>query len=311
MADDSVAIPEGRAVRIRVPASTSNLGAAFDAVGLALRLYLTVEVVRQEEANSGIEFRGQDARLVPADESNLIWRTMTEVAAAHGSRLPPFLLKVTNEIPITKGLGSSASAILAGTAAADFLCGLGLTAEEILKTAAAKEGHPDNVAPALYGGLVASISGESILCSRSEFPEDWTIVAVTPDFELETRRARAVLPDGVPYKDAIYNVQRAAFLMAQLVRGKKDGLREAMADVLHQPYRSILLPGLSEVLALPPCSGLLGVALSGAGSTVIALADSRESEIGEEIRSIFARHGLSSQVRLLKADNEGLSVEKG
>jgi homoserine kinase len=300
----------GRAARIRVPASTSNLGAAFDAVGLALQLHLTLEVCLLDQGISRIEFTGQDAHLVPSDESNLIWRTMAEVAATRGVQLPPFLLRVENRIPITKGLGSSASAILAGAAAASFLCRLNLTPEELLEIAAAREGHPDNVAPALYGGLVASMSGDRILCSRSRFPSDWTVVAVTPDFELETKRARAVLPAQVPYHDAVYNVQRAAFLMAQLVQGRKEGLREAMADALHQPYRSELLPGLNEVLAMEPSEGLLGVALSGAGSTVVAFADSHGSEIGARIRSIFARHGLSSQVRLLKADNEGLVVEE-
>jgi homoserine kinase len=292
-----------------VPASTSNLGAAFDAVGLALQLHLTLEVCRLDQGVSHIEFTGQDSHLVSTDESNLIWRTMAEVAASRGTRLPPFSLKVENQIPITKGLGSSASAILAGAAAASYLCRLSLTREELLEIAAVREGHPDNAAPALYGGLVASISGERILCSRSKFPPEWTVVAVTPDFELETKRARAVLPAQVPYHDAVYNVQRAAFLMAQLVQGQKEGLREAMADALHQPYRSSLLPGLGEVLAMPPREGLLGVALSGAGSTIIAFADSRESEIGEHIRSVFARHGLTSRIRLLKADNEGLMVE--
>lgn len=296
-------------VRIRVPASTSNLGAAFDAVGLALQLYLTLDVQCQDSGVSRIDFTGQDSQLVPADESNLIWRTMTEVAAAHGAVLPPFQLNVENQIPITKGLGSSASAVLAGAAAASYLCRLNLSPEELLNVAVAREGHPDNAAPALLGGLVASISGERILCSRSEFPPEWTVVAVTPDFELETKRARAALPSHVPHHDAIYNVQRAAFLMAQLVQGRKDGLREAMSDALHQPYRSSLLPGLAEVLAMPPHEGLLGVALSGAGSTVVAFADSREMDIGEHIRAIFARHGLASHVRLLKADNEGLRVE--
>ncbi len=298
-----------QSVRIRVPASTSNLGAAFDSVGLALQLYLTLEVRRLDRGDSRLAFEGLDSHLVPVDDSNLIWRTMTEAVAKAGDRLPPFSLKVSNEIPITKGLGSSASAILAGTAAASFLCRMNLTHAELLEFAAAREGHPDNVAPALFGGLVASISGERILCSRSVFPPEWTIVAVTPDFELETKRAREVLPARVPHHDAVYNVQRAAFLMAQLVQGRKEGLRQAMTDALHQPYRSALLPGLSDVLAMEQCAGLLGVALSGAGSTVIAIVDSCESEIGARIGSIFARHGLRSQVRLLKADNSGLAVD--
>ncbi len=305
----SETMSDSRLARIRVPASTSNLGAAFDAVGLALQLYLRLSVRRLDTGPSRLEYLGEDDHLIPTDESNLIWRVMKQVAEEHQAVLPPFALRVENEIPITKGLGSSASACLGGTAAAGFLCGLALQPEEMLKTAAALEGHPDNVAPALYGGLIASISGESILCSRSLFPSDWTVVAVTPAFELETRHARSVLPREIPHADAVFNVQRAAFLMSQIVLGRSDGLREAMADRLHQPYRSELLPGLREILSMEDCPGLLGVALSGAGSTVVALAEANAGAIGTAISRIFARHDLASQVRLLKADNEGMVFE--
>ena len=298
-----------RKAAIRVPASTSNLGAAFDSVGLALQLYLRLQVRRLDSGPSRLEFTGQDAHLVPTDASNLIRRVMTDVALERGSDLPPFSISVTNEIPITKGLGSSATATLAGVAAADFLCDLGLSKQDLLEISSRQEGHPDNVAPALYGGLVASIGGEKILCSHSTFPEFWTVVAVTPEFELETSRARAVLPGRVPFSDAVFNVQRAAFLMAQIVQGRKEGVREAMTDRLHQPYRSALLPGFDEILKLSESPGLIGVALSGAGSTVVAFADGNAAEIGECIRGVFARHGLASQVRLLKADNHGLVFE--
>ncbi len=297
-----------RAATIRVPASTSNLGAAFDAVGLALRLYLRVEVQESETAGNRIEVAGEDAQLIPCDESNLIWRVARETALRYGSKLPPCALRIENEIPITKGLGSSAAACLAGAAAASFLCGLQLTMEDLLREAAVREGHPDNVAPALLGGLVSSISGETILCSRSEFPSDWSIIAVTPQFELQTSLARSVLPSQVPRQDAVFNVQRAAFLMAQLVQGRREGLREAMRDALHQPYRCALIPGLAEILSMQGYEGLLGIALSGAGSTVVALADSNEQEIGRRIGHIFSEHGLASQVRVVKADNDGLSV---
>jgi len=299
----------GRTARIRVPATTSNLGSAFDAVGLALQLYLVVEVRGLALGPSSLEFYGEDAQLVPRDGTNLIWRTMTEVAASGGRELPPFSLRVENRIPITKGLGSSAAAYLAGAAAADFLCGLSLSREKLLKIAADREGHPDNAAPAVWGGLVASVGAERILCSRSEFPTAWTVIAVTPAFELETRRARAVLPAQIPHQHAVYNVQRAAFLMAQLVQGRREGLREAMRDLLHQPYRSDLVPGLRELLAMSDHEGLLGVALSGAGPTVIAFADSHEQEIGSQMRDVFARRGLAAEVRLLRADNQGLVVE--
>jgi len=293
---------------IRVPASTSNLGAAFDAAGLALQLYLRVEVRELDTPRQEIWAGGEDAHLIPCDGSNLIAQMIERTARRHGAALPGFALHIDNEIPITKGLGSSAAACVAGAAAASFLCGLGLSHEALLREAAEREGHPDNAAPALWGGLVASISGDAIYCSRSEFPPEWRVVAVTPDFELETRLARAVLPAQFERSAAVYNVQRAAFLMAQLVQGRREGVREAMRDKLHQPYRSALLPGLAEILSLDDMDGLIGVALSGAGSTVVAFADANAERIGESMRAIFARHGLTSKTRILKADACGLQV---
>src|SRR5262245_59379870 len=299
-----------RRARIRVPASTSNLGSAFDAVGLALRLYLRLTVEELPAGPSRLVFRGRDAALVPGDESNLIWRTMTEVAESRGRQLPPFLLQVDNEIPIERGLGSSASAALAAVAAADFLSDLALDPSEILALATAIDGHPDNVAPALPGGLVASISGQPILTARLPFPAGWTVVAVTPDFVLSTRQARAVLPESVLHRDAVFNVQRAAFLMAQLGRGSREGVREAMRDRLHQPYRSPLVPGLEQILALDGIDGLIGVALSGAGPTVMAFADAHAGELGERMRGILAGQGVKSEVRLLECDLAGLVYER-
>ena len=302
-------IPE-KTLNIRIPASTSNLGSAFDAVGLALQLYLSVIVRKLERAPSSIEFQGQGERLVPRDNKNLIWSVMDDVARRKGQQLPPFSICVKNEIPIARGLGSSAAACLAGITAADYLCSLNLNDEDVLELATAFEGHPDNVAPALFGGLVASIGGDKILCSRSEFPSGWKVVIVTPDFALETKLARSVLPSKVPHHDAIFNVQRAAFLMAQLVQGRREGVREAMNDQLHQPYRSSLIPGFPEILAMEPCEGLIGIALSGAGSSVVAFADARAQEIADRIRSIFVRHGLSAEARLLNADTRGLVLQE-
>jgi homoserine kinase len=292
-----------------VPASTSNLGPAFDSVGLALQLYLIVEARELEAGPSRVESFGEDVELMAGGDSNLIWRTMIEIAEETGSRLPFLALRVENEIPIAKGLGSSAAARLAAATAVSFFCNLNWGPAKLLELIALREGHPDNVAPSLWGGLVASIGGDRLHCSKSKFPPDWTVVAVTPDFELETRRARTILPSQIPLQHAVYNIQRATFLTAQLVQGRREGLREAMSDLLHQPYRSELLPGLKEVLAMETCEGLLGVALSGAGSTVVALADSHEAEIGARIREIFKSHGLTALVRLLKADNTGLTLE--
>jgi homoserine kinase len=296
-------------VKIRVPASTSNLGPAFDAVGLAFQLYLIMEVRALANGPSRIEFSGEDAALIPTDESNYIWRSMMEIAEASGCRLPGFSLRVENQIPVAKGLGSSSAALLAAAAAVNFLCARNWDREKLLEITTAREGHPDNLAPSLFGGLVASICGEKIFCSKSEFPQEWTAVAVTPNLEISTEMARSILPAGISRKHAVYNIQRVAFLMAQLVQGRREGLREAMSDLLHQPYRSKLIPGLKEVLAIKQREGLLGIALSGAGSTVIAFADSQPAEIGAAICDIFRSFGLSSRVRLLQVDNSGLAVE--
>jgi len=296
-------------LRIRVPASTSNLGPAFDSLGLALNLYLTVEVRRLPEGPSRIEYRGEDADRVTADGANYIGQLINEIAEREKRALPIFSLQVANEIPIAKGLGSSACALLAALAAADFLCGLHWGPDKYLEIAVAREGHPDNAAPSLWGGLVSSIIAEKVYCSKGEFPPDWTIVAVTPDFELPTKFARSVLPGAIPRLDAVYNVQRAAFLASQLMRGKREGLREAMRDRLHQPYRLDLVPGLREVLEMEDHEGLLGIALSGAGPTVIALADANEAKIGQSISDVFVSRGYPVRTRLLRADNKGLVLE--
>jgi len=298
-----------KTAKIRVPGSTSNLGPAFDAVGIALRLYLTVEVSELPSAPSRIEVGGEDAHLIPSDETNLIWRAMRYLAEQEGVMLPSFEMRISNQIPITRGLGSSSAACLAGAAAADFLCELKLNREKLLEIAADFEGHPDNVAPSLYGGIVASISRPRLLCTRSEFPPAWTVLAVIPEFELRTSAARSVLPAQVPHEHAVANVQNTAFLITQLIHGRTEGIREAMSDFLHQPYRSALVPGLEEILDLENCEGLIGISLSGAGPTVIALADSNEETIGIRICSIFSRHGLKAGARPLKADVQGMVIE--
>jgi homoserine kinase len=305
---DIVMTGNNNGARIRVPASTSNLGAAFDAVGLALQLYLAVEVRQLAGGPSQIRFSGEDAHLVPTGKSNYIWRSMVEIANEAGVRLPPFSLSIQNQIPIAKGLGSSSCALLAAAASVDFLCGLHWGREKLLEIVTKREGHADNLAPSLWGGLVVSICGDKILCSKSEFPGGWTVVAITPDLAISTEFARSILPPEISRNDAVYNIQRAAFLMTQLVQGRREGIREAMSDLLHQPYRSKLIPGLKEVLAMDN-QGLLGIALSGAGSTVIAFADSHEEEIGSAACNVFRSYGLSSKVRLIKADNIGLTLD--
>lgn len=298
---------------IRVPASTSNLGAGFDTVGLALRLFLTVRVSESDAASPQVTIRssGEGAEDLPCDSENLIYRAMQFAARREAVDLPPVLLEVQNEIPLARGLGSSASAIVAGLSAFEVVASRTLPAEKLLLYGSAIEGHADNIAPALMGGYVTTcLAGDgAVLAARLDWPEELRAVFVVPDFHLVTAAARAILPQVLSRQDAIFNIQRAALFSAAIATRRFDLLREAMRDRLHQPARQRLVPGLDSILDLPDRPGLRGVSLSGAGPTIVAFADSHEEAIGRDISEIFAAHGITSQVRVLEICKEGRTVQ--
>jgi homoserine kinase len=303
---------------IIVPASTSNLGASFDTCGLALSLYLRVEV---EPQTGGFEIipAGEGAEKVPLDESNLIVRSARYAAAKGKKALPGARLRVDSQIPLSRGLGSSSAAIIAGLSVYEALTGDRLEQEDFFEYALHFEGHGDNLAPSMLGGLVVAVVKEFIDYSGSErrsliavqrsWPDAVRIVLCIPELEMETAKMRAVLPQMVTRHDAIYNLQRAALLQAALAEGRYELLNEALRDRLHQPYRAPVAPGLSEVLHLNDEAGkypgLLGVAISGAGSTLIAFATENGREIGEAMKARMAACGVKSRVMEVKADGRG------
>jgi homoserine kinase len=302
---------------ITVPASTSNLGASFDACGLALALYLRVEV---EPGAAELEIipSGEGERSVPRDETNLIARVARQVALMRRREIGGACLTVANQIPLARGLGSSSAAIIAGISVYEALSGERLGEAEFLRAALRFEGHGDNLAPSLLGGLVVAcvVAGsegeESLVAVKRAWPEEVRLIVVIPELELETKRMRAALPTQVPLVDAVYNVQRAALLQAALSAHRFDLLGEALGDRLHQPYRAPLAPGLSRVLELnrerEQLPGLLGVAISGAGSTMIALADANLEAIAAEMQSRLRKSGVSSRARELAVDNRGRTM---
>lgn len=303
--------PAASSFEVRVPASTSNLGAGFDCFGLALRLYLTVRVRAVGGAREVCRVRtcGSEAgEALPRDEGNLIYRAMSWTAERLGRELPPVRLSVRNEIPVGLGLGSSAAAIVAGIKLCSLLCGRELDAQRVLAYATELEGHPDNAAPAIYGGwAVTCRAGEgSVLAVRRSWPGDIKILIVSPEAPLDTKLARAALPEMVRHSDAVYNLQRAALFTAAIESREYGMLWEAMRDRLHQEQRGRLLPGLSEALETPRMPGLLGLALSGAGPSLVALVRNNGDEIGASIAAHFHRHGLKTTVRLLEVDEEGM-----
>jgi homoserine kinase len=281
--------------KLRVPASSANLGPGFDALGLALGIYLECRFRRSEALI--VRSMGRDAASIPENADNLIWQTALAVAADVGETLPPVELEIDNDIPIGKGLGSSAAALTAGVVIADDLLGLHWKPHRILDEAARIEGHPDNVAACVLGSIVASaIDGGGVARAvRLELPANYGIAVVVPDFVLPTSIARSVLPDSYSKADTIFNVQRSALLIAALATGTTSAFPAALEDRLHQPYRAPLVPGLEEILRLR-APGLLGCALSGAGPSVLVFYERGFESACEFVRRIFARHGHQSEI---------------
>ena len=303
---------------ITIPASTSNLGASFDACGLALSLYLRVTV---EDRAGGFEVvpSGEGADRVPRDESNLILRVARSVAELRGKKIHGACLLVNSQIPLARGLGSSSAAIVAGISVYEALTGDRLGEEELFGCALRFEDHGDNLAPSLLGGLVVACVIEtagrkrSLVTVKRAWPEDVKIVLCIPEFEMGTTQMRGVLPREVAFTDAVFNVQRAALLQALISERRFDLFSEALRDRLHQPHRVPHGPGLGEVLRLNEETrnhpGLLGVAMSGAGSTMIAFATENFSQIAAEMSYRFATAGVRSRTLEVEVDNRGRVVE--
>jgi len=287
-----------RTVEVRVPASTSNLGSGFDCCGLALNLYLSVTADAGKESGAA----------KPCDGENLICSTMRVVAEREGVELPPVHLDIRPDIPFASGLGSSAAAIAAGIILCSAICDLNLSPERMLRYGAELEGHADNFAAALLGGLVFTCLKEDgdVLAIKREWPAEIKLIAVTPQWTVPTKHAREILAQQVRRRDAVYNLQRVALLGAALETRNYDLLWEAMQDRLHQTARAQLVPGLPKVLALPRAPGLLGLALSGSGPTVVALAMANLDEIGNRIVACFREQKLEATVRHLEVDHEGV-----
>lgn len=305
-------IESGRSVEVRVPASTSNLGSGFDCCGLALNLYLSVRATVRPRFSRLCEVYvnglGNENGDVPRGRRNLIYRAMRLVAEREGISLPPLRLDVRSEIPLESGLGSSGAAIIAGISLCSSLLDLEITHERILRYATELEGHADNVAAALLGGLVINCSAADgdVIAARKRWPSDIKIIAVTPSLSVKTRHARRILPAQVSRADAVYNLQRVALFGVALESRDYDLLWEAMQDRLHQHRRAELVPGLAEALAIGRLPGLLGIALSGSGPSVVALATENFDQISNAIEERFQEHDVKTTARLLEADHLGL-----
>jgi homoserine kinase len=291
---------------ILVPASTSNFGAGFDALGLALRLYLRIRIV-------GVDFdrpNTLDCHFVtpspPGD--NLIAKGFDWLRAATGEDTPGVFVEVRSAVPPRSGLGSSAAAYVGGLRLYQVIREKTDT-QELLNAANTLEGHPDNASAAVLGGFTSSAVSESgeVFSVSTAWPARVKIIVATPEYEVATVKARAVLPQAVSRADAVFNIQRAALLVRALEAGDWSAAREALKDRLHQPHRASLVPGLAAGLALTHPS-LIGVFLSGAGPSLVALAHGDEEKIMALLEGVFREGDVRCAIRLVEAHQPNQKV---
>ena len=295
-------------VEVRVPCSTANLGTGTDCLGLALSLYLTVTF---EQANK-TEFIFADGFSSPIpDNDNLILTAAKRLYDRAGVPFTGIRATVKTEIPQSRGLGSSASAIVAGLYGANALLGGPLSCQDIVNEGSLLEGHPDNIVPCAVGGLIAAMmQGEDTLYIKQDFPEALQTIACVPNYKLSTKKARSVLPESVPLKTALAQLQRACVLIAGLSHDRFDMLPTAADDLLFTPARRPLIPGYDEVCAAAREAGALTAMISGAGPTILAFCRPEDAEaVCRAMENGFAAVNISARSYALAADNNGTSVK--
>jgi homoserine kinase len=297
---------------LEIPASVANLGPGFDALGMAVALYNRYSFTISDQPGINISISGEGAGLLPKDEQHLVYRAYVATLQRLGQDVPPgFGLEQHNHVPFAGGLGNSATAVVAGVLAANAVAGEPLNAEQLLLAATAIEGHPDNVVPALVGGLVTCVyEAARVTYVSIPLPDACQVVLAVPDFSVNTALARQVLPSHIPLTDASYNVSHVSLLVAALYTGQWQTLAQAMQDKLHQPYRAHLIPGLRAVCDAALNAGAVGAALAGAGPTVMALTTDAvvADSIGKAMTDAFLAAGVSARCLITTPCLRGASV---
>ena len=295
---------------VRAPASCGNLGSGFDALSMAVDLCNEFRVEPAERLT--IENSGEGAEYLSLGPEHLVYRAIRRVYESRGREAPPLRLRCENRIPLSRGLGSSSSAIVAGLLLGNRLLGEPLSRDDLLALGTEMEGHPDNVVSCLLGGIQVSVvdGGQVLHC---DVPINLPLQAVlfVPDFAMNTHQARELLPASVPLADAVFNLGRSALLVAAVSGGRAELLRTALEDRLHQPPRSALFPGMSALFEAALAGGALAACLSGAGSTILALAIDNFDEISAGLKRVAAAHNLTGSARVLPIRRRGAEIIDG
>ena len=309
-------------VSVKVPATSANIGPGFDCLGLALPIYNTVTIEETVLPGTGIEINmmTEDEESIdemifddiPRDENNIVYKAVEMLYNSIGQEPSELKINIQSQIPITRGLGSSAAVIVGGLIDANKLLGSPADETALLSIATEVEGHPDNVAPAILGGFVLASQEDdgSIVYRKLNWPNEWDITVCIPDFELSTNIARSVLPESVPMQDAIFNTKHLAMLIDAVNTKDEKLMKVALHDKLHQPYREKLVPGMKEIMeAFKHEDGVLGCVLSGAGPTMLIISHKYDlDKIKSTVKEIWEPQSVKVDIRTLKVEQNGAEI---
>ena len=305
-------------VTAQIPATVANLGCGFDCLGLALPLFNTVTVEETVLPGTGIEINiidkdnKNDISNIPRDKNNIVYKAIELLYNYIGQSPNELKISIMTEIPVARGLGSSASVIVGGLIAANELLGKPADDAVLLSIASEIEGHPDNIAPAILGGVVLSdweLDG-SVCAKRLPWPEDWVVTMCIPDYELSTGISRSVLPAEVPMKDAVYNLRHSAMFVQAVHTKDRELMKLSLKDKLHQPYRMKLVPGLSQIMnELKHVDGVLGCVLAGAGPSIAVIQDgTKDDTIKDIVSTAWNNINVDAQIYTMPVYNEGAKI---
>ena len=305
-------------VTVRVPATTANIGPGFDCLGLALPIYNEITVEETIMPGSGVEINiiqeveTYDTLSIPKDENNIVYKAIELLYNFIGQTASDMKITIKTDIPVTRGLGSSAAVIVGGLIAANELLGNPADEAVLLSIASEVEGHPDNVTPAMIGGFcVASLDEDgSVAYSKILWPENWKLTVLIPDYELDTKIARSILPEAISIPDAAFNIRKSSMLIDAVYRQDAELMKKCLKDKLHQPYRQELIKGFKELTELlENKDDILGCVISGAGPTIMVISKNDGFEkVENEVKQIFADYNVDCDIRTLDIENEGSKV---
>ena len=295
-----------RRVTVKVPATSANMGPGFDCLGMALDIWNTVHV---EVGASEFVIRGEGKGDLPLGRSNLVSKAFGLPFKESGNEIPKVSITCENEIPLERGLGSSSAAVVAGLVAGNEVCGRPLREEDLLELAAGTEGHPDNVAPALLGGCQVVVrDADRLITSAVPVPDDLMAVVFIPDMPMPTEQARSLLPRKITREDAVHNIGRVGLLLSAFATGDFTHLAIATQDRLHQPARLAIFPAMKNIFRAALNAGALGVFLSGAGSSILALTRGKETTVGYEMAEAASKSGVGGTLKITRPTNQGAQV---